>query len=270
MPSISVVVPTCDRPDRLALALADVRAQTLPAHEVIVVDDGTRRSHLEAPPGVRLLRGGGGAGPSASRNHGARHASGDYLAFLDDDDHWTVDYLSEIHATIENAASRPDVVIARLDLKRGDLAPKRGTMPDLDDLEALLLSANPGITGSNIVVRRDFFQEIGGFNERFRNSNDRDFGLRTVDGGAVTVLCPRAVALQTIHNGERISTGLASVWRKLPFLIHYWTRMSREQRMDNIRRLRRIARKGLKAQRGRAFAALLRPLRGVRRWVRLR
>lgn len=270
MPSISVVIPTCDRPELLALALSDVRAQTLAAHEVIVVDDGARFPPLELPAVVRLLRESGGSGPSASRNLGARHASGEYLAFLDDDDRWTEDYLSEIQATILRAQSQPDVVIARLDLKRGGRAPREGAMPDLNHFEALLLSANPGITGSNIVVRRRFFEEIGGFNEHFRNSNDRDFGLRIVDAGGVTVLCPRAVAVQTLHDGERISTGLASVWRKLPFLVHYWSRMTVQQRMDNVRRLYRIALKGLRAQRGRVFASLRRPLGRVRRWLRPR
>ncbi len=79
---ISVVVPTCDRPDALARCLAALaRQHTTAPLEIVVVDDG--RDDVLAP-GVRVIRA-RRAGPAAARNLGARAARGAVICFTDDD-----------------------------------------------------------------------------------------------------------------------------------------------------------------------------------------
>jgi glycosyltransferase involved in cell wall biosynthesis len=91
VPSVSVIVPTRDRPLLLARALASIRAQTLGEVEVVVVDDGDGRSaaalRAEGRPGIRAVST-GGAGQVAARRQGVAIAQGEILAFLDDDDWW--------------------------------------------------------------------------------------------------------------------------------------------------------------------------------------
>lgn len=265
MLAISVIIPTCDRPDRLAAALQSVRSQTLQPAEIIVVDDGT--SGLGAPPeaAITVVRGVGAAGPSASRNLGVDHANGDFVAFLDDDDRWSEEYLEEVTKALTGSAPEADVAICRLRFERNDGSFQSADMPHIEDLEAALLSANPGFGGSNIVVRRSFFHRTGGFNEKFLNSNDRDFGLRAVGSGARFILVPDAVAIANTGGHERISVGLRSVWRKLPFVLHYWRRMNREQRASNIGRLRRMTRKAIKARISLSIAAVRAPLGKAKR-----
>lgn len=88
-PRFSVIIPAYNAAATLARALDSVLAQIWPAFEIIVIDDGS----IDATAAVAKIYGEkirylrqDNAGVSAARNHGARIASGDWLAFLDADD----------------------------------------------------------------------------------------------------------------------------------------------------------------------------------------
>ena len=88
-PRFSVIIPNYNNADTLARAIDSVLGQTYAAHEIIVIDDGSK-DHSRAVVAqfgdrVRYIYQ-DNAGVSAARNHGARAASGDWLAFLDADD----------------------------------------------------------------------------------------------------------------------------------------------------------------------------------------
>jgi GT2 family glycosyltransferase len=90
-PTISVVVPTRDRPAALARCLASLSVQDFPANafEILVVDDGsaspvTIEPVVSARVPVRVLRQ-TQAGPAAARNRGMGSAAGTFVAFTDDD-----------------------------------------------------------------------------------------------------------------------------------------------------------------------------------------
>jgi glycosyltransferase involved in cell wall biosynthesis len=95
-PRFSVIIPAYNAKDTLARALDSVLAQSWPAFEIIVIDDGSvdATAAVAASYGekIRYLRQ-DNAGVSAARNHGARIASGDWLAFLDADDWYYLDRL---------------------------------------------------------------------------------------------------------------------------------------------------------------------------------
>lgn len=91
-PSVSVVVPVYNGNRYLAAALDSVLGQSSPPAEVLVIDDGSSE-----PPGpvlakyasrVRLIRQ-DNRGPAAARNLGIQRASGEFVAFIDQDDLWT-------------------------------------------------------------------------------------------------------------------------------------------------------------------------------------
>ena len=100
MVRFSVVIPAYNSAATLARAINSVSGQSYPAHEIIVVDDGsidaTAAVARECGKAVRLLQQ-SNAGVAAARNAGARAATGDWLAFLDADDWYAPDRL-RLHA----------------------------------------------------------------------------------------------------------------------------------------------------------------------------
>lgn len=93
---ISVVIPTYNRADLLPATLQAVLSQTLSAHEIIVVDDGSRDATLQVlqryAPRVQSIAI-QNSGDLAARNAGVRAATGDLLAFCDSDDIWRPGHL---------------------------------------------------------------------------------------------------------------------------------------------------------------------------------
>lgn len=95
-PRFSVIIPAYNAAATLARAIDSVRAQSWPAHEIIVVDDGSEDASADIAhafgEAVRVIRQPNG-GVSRARNAGAAAANGDWLAFLDADDWYAPDRL---------------------------------------------------------------------------------------------------------------------------------------------------------------------------------
>jgi glycosyltransferase involved in cell wall biosynthesis len=88
----TVIIPTHNRPDLLVRALKSVYVQSRPAAEIIVVDDGSKEPIVIpaefSDPRIRLVRIDVAGGAANARNAGLAIASGEVVAFLDDDDEW--------------------------------------------------------------------------------------------------------------------------------------------------------------------------------------
>ena len=84
---LSIIVPAYNNPGDLAECLAALRTETRSSAELIVVDDASTDDTpaVAAAAGVCVLRMPRNGGPGAARNHGAQHASGDVLLFVDAD-----------------------------------------------------------------------------------------------------------------------------------------------------------------------------------------
>jgi glycosyltransferase involved in cell wall biosynthesis len=178
--SISVVIPTCGRPALLQRALASVAAQRLPPIEILVVDDAAATAGAVDAAGLaavaRVVVNTRAQGPSGARNTGAAAARGALLAFLDDDDEWLPDYLA--HAAARVAAQGLDALCTDLLYCTDDGAERRAERAP-EELDAgAFLTRNPGLIGSNLLIRSAVYAALGGFDESLRTSEDMDFGLR--------------------------------------------------------------------------------------------
>jgi len=182
---LSAVVPTCNRSDQLRIALASIRAVEGPdlAIEIIVSDNGTcpRTAGVAEEFGARYVRV-ERRGPSESRNAAMALATGDFIAFLDDDDAWLPGH---VRPHLELLEQRPDLdgVIGQVRYCERDLRPNG--WPDGpqqhpgagDDLIRRMLSGYfPQIGG--VVVRARVRDTIGYFDPKLIGGEDLDWLLR--------------------------------------------------------------------------------------------
>lgn len=99
----------------------------------------------------------------------------DYIAILDDDDSWDIDYLKCCEDEIKNSQNIPYAIFAYL--KRSDCE-NESCFKFKDISVNSFLIGNPGIQGSNMVFRYDVLQSIGGFDENLASCTDRDLMIR--------------------------------------------------------------------------------------------
>jgi glycosyltransferase involved in cell wall biosynthesis len=194
-PLVSVVVPVFDGAAFLGEALASVAAQTYAPVETIVVDDGSRDASAEIAaraPRVRLLRQ-ANAGVAAARNRGVREASGEVLAFLDQDDRFTPDKLArQLAALLADPGLGFCLAHQRLFLD-GVTSPPSWVRPQW------LAAPIAGILPGTLVVRRSAFDRIGPFLESEPVSSDSDWFMRARDLGVRSRLLDDVLLERRIH-----------------------------------------------------------------------
>ena len=188
--NVSVIIPTHFRDEMLKRALNSAVSQSYLPREVIVVDDTCRQETRdrvesageETPVLVRYMENRNPIGTSlGSINMGAKRATGDLLALLDDDDYWDREYLKKVNESIETA--NVDMTVgAKYNISEGSEI-TLGKVPPGDYVKNDWLLKNPGCGCSNFVVKRDCFLDVGGCDVRLKTSSDRDLFMRLIKRG---------------------------------------------------------------------------------------
>ncbi|RZW48084.1 MAG: glycosyltransferase family 2 protein [Flavobacteriaceae bacterium] len=93
---VSVVIPHYNRPDKLERCIQSVQEQSYANYEIIVVDDCSTNGPKNQHKDVQYLSNKENSGPGRSRNLGMSKSKGDYIVFLDCDDYWDSEFLSEM------------------------------------------------------------------------------------------------------------------------------------------------------------------------------
>ncbi len=202
-PAVTVVIPTRDRWSVLPRALSAALGQEGVDLEVVVVDDGSSQpppAELAAAAGgrVRLERLPVNRGVSAARNAGVAVARGAWIAFLDDDDLWAPDRLRRMLAVA--AESGADVVVCgSVALEEDGTVLRVDVEPDLAGLPAALRVRDVMGVPSEVIVRREALDRVGGFAEGFAVCADWELWLRLVDAGARVVACRGPLTGYVVH-----------------------------------------------------------------------
>jgi glycosyltransferase involved in cell wall biosynthesis len=248
IPSFSILITTYESASTLPEAVASALAQTRPALEVIVCDDGstddpagTIGDHLHQ---VRLLQKPNAGGASAL-NYAARAARGEFVSILDADDVYGA---GRIEALGDLAAMRPDLDIVTTDAYLEEDGKIVGRFNDstsfvVDDQRAGILRSC--FVGGWPAVRRMRVLEAGGWDESLRIGYDWDCWLRLILDGARVGLVDEPLMSYRIHEGSLTSNRVASLRARV-------TLLEKAQSHPSLtRRERRLLRSSIRWQRSR-------------------
>jgi glycosyltransferase involved in cell wall biosynthesis len=205
----SVIIPCYNGEEFLREALDSVRAQTVPVHEVLLIDDGSTVPLL--PPHdwdgspLRLVRT-PNRGPSTARNTAARLASGEFLAFLDADDLWHPEKVARQEAALRAA---PEAVASytRCSDEPGFFAFGPYPPPEIDlDEFVRVMWYNNFFPPSSVMVRREAYLAVGGFAEDLRVGEDIDLWLRLLERGSF-IQVPEPLCRYRQHAQQTTASG---------------------------------------------------------------
>jgi glycosyltransferase involved in cell wall biosynthesis len=212
----SVIIPSYNRPKQLTACLESLTQLDYPRDrfEVIVVDDGSD-SPLEtvvAPfkdsLNLRLIRQ-NNAGPAAARNHAAQQASGRYLAFTDDDCKPAADWLQVLEHCF---MTTPDRIVGG---QTQNALPNNAYSTISQSIVSVVYAHYNAIAdqarffaSNNMVVPADRFRELGGFDQSFTTSEDRELCDRWLHQGYQMTYAPEVI----IYHAHPMT--LRSFWKQ--------------------------------------------------------
>ena len=190
MSRVSVIIPTYNREKFIVNCVQSVLAQSSPACEIIVVDDGSIdgtytnlkklgfQSVTTRKTDLRYIYQ-ENRGVSAARNLGIKESNGEYIALLDSDDIWLPTKLElQIGALVKNKAQvrlcHTDEIWIRNGIRVNPHKKhkKKGGEVFLNCLKICCISP------SSVVLHKSIFDDIGVFDENLPACEDYDFWLR--------------------------------------------------------------------------------------------
>lgn len=207
-PTVSVIIPNYNYGKYLPQAIESVFAQSRPAAEIIVVDDGsTDDSHQileQYGERIRVIYQ-KNSGVAAARNHGVEKSSGTLLAFLDADDVWLP---HKLEMQVNRFIEEPALGLVHCGVQDIDADGIPLGTPHLDGMDgwvssSMLLFTGPVILGggSASLISRDAFIEVGGFDPRMSTSADWDLYYQVARRRAVGFV-PEVLVHYRLHRSN--------------------------------------------------------------------
>lgn len=195
---ISVIVPTYNSAQYLGEALTSIAAQTLPADEIIVVDDGStdETQQVVRPFDVTYIYQ-ANAGAAAARNRGVAAAQGTILAFLDADDLWQPTKLAWQMAVLTKHPT-VDMVFGYVE---------QFVAADLPDAIRGKLHCPPvpvpGYLPSTLVIRRPSWEQVGALATSWHIGEFINWYLLAQEKGLTSHMLPEVVARRRLHHANQ-------------------------------------------------------------------
>lgn len=197
---VSVVIPLYNGERYVAEAIETVLAQSLQAFEIIVVNDGSTDGSLALLDsyGKRIVRvDQDNDGTAAARNAGVKVAKGELLAFLDQDDYWTLDKLERQVALLRANPS----LHAVWGMVQQFISPE---LPDeFKNRFRCPKDPVPGYLPCSLLIRRAAFEKVGLFDVKWRIGEWADWYARFTQAELASEHVSGVVAYRRIHEGNK-------------------------------------------------------------------
>ncbi|KHK63177.1 MULTISPECIES: glycosyltransferase [Pseudomonas] len=215
MSRVSIVIPMFNEARHIGRTLLAAQAAAHQAQlecELIVVDNGSddHGPRIANELGARVLIV-PGVHIGALRNRGAAVASGEWLAFIDADIEMPADWLKLL---VEMEGRQGDVLGLDLDTPRqapwfAQAWQRRSQRPGARPLHRV-----QWLPSANLLMRRTWFEQVGGFDESLRTGEDKDFSLRLRQAGAQLLLVNESLALHWGYEGSWLEWMSKELWRQ--------------------------------------------------------
>ena len=208
VPFFSVIIPAYNCVGFLREALQSLREQTCKDFEVIIADsrstDGTATVASEFPDvpcsvyNIDII-----GNIAASRNVAAAHATAPWLAFLDADDFWAPGKLARVRDAIGEHPQAIAFCHAENIFRDGQVIGTQSYGPRGSHLPSSLLFGGNAFSTAATVLRRDIFEQVGGFDENpsIITAEDYDLWVRTTPFGE-SVFLPDVLGCYRLHGGN--------------------------------------------------------------------
>jgi glycosyltransferase involved in cell wall biosynthesis len=210
-PTVSVVIPTYNRAEILPRAVDSVLDQTFADLELFVVDDASTDDTLAVVESydddrltyIRHEENSGNGG--IARNTALDRVSGQYVAFLDDDDRWRETKLEKQVALLDDSPERVGLAYCWMNYYDGDRVVERRHPTHRGDIFREMLDKNAITAASTLLVRRSVIDDVGGFDPDIPRGIDSDFVRRVAADYEVDYVPEVLVEYNVGHGYDRDS-----------------------------------------------------------------
>ncbi len=228
---ISVVIPTHRRVDLLHRLLDSIQRQTFSDYEVIVVDDASPnvddyerlvsewRKRFPRFEYVRMAQNGGA--PRA-RNAGIARAAGDWVALVDDDDEWLPQKLELQYEVARSATDRVGLIYTWTRAVDGAGITLYDSRPTIEGDATREIFTTNFVMSPSVMVRRDVFERVGGFDEELPSCQDWDMWARVLCGGYECRVVREEVSIYYRHGQASIGLSPRALYGYRMFLNKHW------------------------------------------------
>ncbi|MGO4803842.1 glycosyltransferase [Arthrobacter sp. 2MCAF15] len=207
---VSIVMPAWNREVAIRGAIDSVRQQSLGSWELIVVDDGSTdgtrdvvRDYARLDSRIRLVEA-DHLGVCAARNRGIEEAAGEFLAFLDSDNTWRPDFLTNMCAGLNASGGKAAYSAIRMLNAREEFTGQPITTSQLLVRNYVDLNV--------LVVKTSFIRELGGFDNSLRRWVDYDLVLRIAETASIEYFPFIGCDYVDDHNEDRITRRESANW----------------------------------------------------------
>lgn len=185
---ISIIVPVYNKELYIKDTINSILKQTFKNFELLLINDGSTDNSL---PIIKSFKDNrikiiniNNSGVSNARNVGIKNAKYKYIAFLDSDDWWHINFLTEIVDLIKIypnykvfATGRCRVFNSKIDYYSNEFLPVKNTSGVVDYIK-IISKYLPPINSSNLVLHQNVFKNAGFFKTDQKQHEDHDMWLR--------------------------------------------------------------------------------------------
>jgi len=189
MPRFSVVISVYNKGDFIKKTLESVLSQSMTDYEIVIINDASTDHSEEqikaiAQDKITYYAFSKNRGAAAARNKGIDLATGTYVAFLDGDDLWHQDYLSEINVLIDKFPDHKVFATAITIQEHDGKRKSRYTFANPENKQHLSLNyfeaslKNTLLTSSSTVIEKNVYKDIGYYDPSIKSGQDTDLWIR--------------------------------------------------------------------------------------------